>query len=261
MCRHGQTATNRESIYQAGDQFEVDPIDEHGDWQSRQLARRFQRYGYQPEAIITSSYLRAAQTARIINRITRTTIVVPVVIDDEVVDKSIDDPALHEGKSLFRELDLPSELQGRRYDDEVAKEIKNKIKSHRFDVKWHYSDEENLFDEWQRAGMCLDYLAERPEKRLAVVAHGGIIKSCLSRLLFGDRDWPISQKLEAHQAFADKTWFDNTGVVTLRHIDGNRWQWPISYNEHLGGAFGLVPGREQQPPEKDISAEELRADQ
>lgn len=252
--RHATSVTNRDSIYQAGPQFEIDPLDERGEWESDQLEHRFQNEGFSPDIIVSTSYLRGTQTARKIARATMANAVVPIYGNNKIIDVPIDNVTSDSGKSLFRELDLPSELEGMSFDDEVALAIKEQVNAHRYEPNWHYSDEENFYDVWIRAKECLAYLKERGEQHIVVVSHGGLIKACLARMLFDDeREFSTPEKLEAYHAFAEHTWFDNTGIVSTRlDTDSGKWQWLISANDHLSGPFGYV--RKEQ---SDTSADKL----
>lgn len=242
FIRHGKSVTNSENIYQAGDQFEIDPLDETGRWQAVAVAKRFESKAFHPDIILSSSYLRAMQTAKEIARITLTKIIAPVIGEEQIARPGYDAFEKNTGKSLFREIDLPSELEGKSYDDEVSLAIKEEIDEHLFEPHWHYSDEENLFDQWNRAKLCLDYLAARTEDRIVVVSHGGLIKACVANMLFAsEQEFTVPDKLEAYHAFSSNTWFDNTGVITTDwNPETHKWRWMMSENNHLPGPFGYV---------------------
>jgi broad specificity phosphatase PhoE len=183
---------------------------------------------------------------------------VPVFENDKIVDLPADNPNIQSHKSLLRELDLPSELAGLRFKDPVAGAIKDEIHVHLFEPGWHYSDEENLYDVWDRAGKILEYLQDRPEQTIAVVAHGGILKACLARVLQKESapSLTLRQQLEVYQSISAQTWWDNTGVVSLRYSPEENWQWLMTDNQHIGPAyFGFMnPPSPVTAPEKSDTA-------
>jgi hypothetical protein len=67
------------------------------------------------------------------------------------VDLPADDAELRNHASLLREIDVPSELQGLRFDDPHARRIQHAALAVADKPDGHYSDEENLYDLWQRA--------------------------------------------------------------------------------------------------------------
>lgn len=249
--RHGMCESNKAEIFQAGDQFEIDPLTEEGRQQAEAVAARFE--GVPVDIILSTSYLRGQQTARPIQQVTGAPIVVPVLTDEGIEDKLADTTSLGSHTSLLRELDLPSELAGLTFKDPVAVAVKDEIKQHLYEKDWRYSDEENLYDVWDRAGKILEYLEQRPEDIIAVVAHGGILKACMARILQKDvaQELTERQQLEIYQSFSAQTWWDNTGVVSLRYSDDEGWQWIITDNTHLGTAyFGFMQDERKQDKEE-----------
>jgi broad specificity phosphatase PhoE len=100
------------------------------------------------------------------------------------VDLPANDPELGNHVSLLREIDIPSELQGLRFDDPRAREIQHAAVALADQPDRHYSDEENLYDLWRRAEEMRRYLETRTEPLIVVVAHGGINKVWLAHLMF-----------------------------------------------------------------------------
>lgn len=261
LIRHGQSVTNETENYQAGDQFEIDPLNKTGERQGSLLAAEFESQGYTPDIILTSYYKRAMQTAQYIGRVTGARIVVPVYDDaGRIADKAPDAVTASDGKSLLRELDLPAELEGRPYTDEAAQTIKTEINEHLYDQDWHYSNEENLYDIWHRAGLAKQYIAERAEQKIALFSHGGFIKALIAHVLIDDHDaWSLRQKLEVYRTIMPTMWVDNTGIVSLfqQPSDGS-WQWLISYNRHLHSSFGFMNNEPEFHAE--TSSDELHTD-
>lgn len=232
FIRHGECISNQDEIFQAGDQFETDPLSPGGEDQVEALAERFRNVPL--EAVLCTSYLRGMQTARPIAAVSGAPLTVPTISDNgSVRDLDGSDPNLREHTSLLRELDLPSELAGLRFNDPVAKAIKDEIKVHLYEPEYHYYDEENLHDIWDRAGKVLDYLEKRPETFFAVVTHGGILKACLARMLLQKTEsLSLQQKLEVYQSMNTPTWMDNTGVLSCRYDSETGWQWLLADVAH-----------------------------
>lgn len=241
FIRHGESETNKSEIFQAGDQFEIDPINTKGQQQAEKLAGRFTDVPL--DVILSTSYLRGMQTAQAVQRVTHAPICVPIIEDGTIRDLPADDPGLRDHVSLLRELDLPSELAGLTFKDEVAAKIKGDITRHLYDRNWRYSDEENLYDVWDRAGKILEYLEDRPEDTIAVVAHGGILKACIARIMQKRLSgYTERQQLEIYESFSAATWWDNTGVLSLRYDADGGWQWLMADNKHIGTEyFAFMP--------------------
>jgi broad specificity phosphatase PhoE len=257
LVRHGESETNQTDQHQSGDQFEIDPLDEIGNDQALALAERFADVPL--EAILCTSYLRGLQTAMPVHNVTGAPLYVPVITDEGIKDLPADDPSLGSQKSLLRELDLPSELAGMRFKEPAALAIKDEIHRHLYDPDWHYSDEENLNDAWDRAGKILEYIKGRPEKVFAVVSHGGILKICLSRILLEDmpESTPRSTLLHVYQSFTRPTWWDNTGVVSMKYGEEEGWRWLMADNRHIGPEyFAFMRTLDQKAAEHVDSAPE-----
>lgn len=243
FARHAQSVTNETNRYQAGDQLEIDPLTEAGQVQAQALADRFS--GVLAEAIYASPYLRTRQTAEMIARQMGAQVLVPLYgrASIEVVpaaDLRQGDPR----KGLLRELDLPPELADLDFDAPAARAIHDQITAHQYEPDWRYDHEENISDIWNRSGDILQFLAERPEQLSVVVSHGGLIKACLARMMFGsEAELDPKEKLRAYHGFIKHTWYDNAGVVSVKYdTDQHSWQWLVADNKHLGTEyFGFLP--------------------
>lgn len=245
MVRHGECVSNETDVYQAGAQFEIDPLNQTGRQQAVRVAERFANVPL--DIILSTSYLRGVQTALPIQRVTGADIVVPVIEDQSIYDIALDDPRLRTQPALLRELDLPSELAGLHRKDPAAVAITDSIQQHLYEKGWKYSDEENLYNVWDRAGKILQYIEERPEETLAVVTHGGISKACLARILQKKlTGYTERQHLEIYQAFSAQTWWDNTGVISLRFSPKDDWQWLMTDNHHIGTSYFGFMGEDDQ---------------
>jgi broad specificity phosphatase PhoE len=232
VIRHGESQTNATDTFQAGNQTDLDPLTTLGMEDARRLAERLAELPV--DVIVSSSYLRARSTAGAIADATGAPHVVPVWKGSSWVDLPAKDPELRDHVSLFREIDVPSELRGLRFDDPRAQEIQHAALSVADQPDVHYSDEENLYDLWRRAEEMRRYLEARTERLIVVVAHGGINKVWLAHLMFtavAGLDTPT--QLAAYRGFTRLGWWDNTGVVSLNFSRQQGWMWLMTDIQHL----------------------------
>jgi broad specificity phosphatase PhoE len=208
VIRHGESQTNATDTFQAGNQYDSDPLTPLGMEGARHLAKRFAVLPV--DLVVSSSYLRARTTAGLIAEATQAPHLVPVQKDSSWVDLPADDPEVRNRASLLREIDVPSELQGLKFDDPRANEIQHAAMSVAEQPDGHYSDEENLHDLWRRAEEIRRNLEERAGRLTVVVAHGGILKVWLAHLMF-----TAVRGLDAPQHFPRTA--DSAGSVGGQH--------------------------------------------
>jgi broad specificity phosphatase PhoE len=258
VIRHGQSRTNFTSTFQAGDQYDSDPLTVRGADHARRLAQRLAALPL--DLTVSSSYLRARTTAGMIAEATGSAHVIPVQEDTGWVDLPGLDPVVKGRPSLLREIDVPSELQGLRFDDPRAREIERAAMSVAHQPDGHFSDEENLTDLWRRAGDIRRYLEGRTERLVAVVAHGGILKVWLAHLMFtAIAGLDTSQQLTAYRGFTRLGWWDNTGVLSLRFNRREGWTWLMTDIAHLAPKYlsFMPPELEVEETAPDAGAEYL----
>jgi broad specificity phosphatase PhoE len=263
VIRHGESETNATNTFQAGNQYDSDPLTPLGSEDASRLAERLAALPV--ELIISSSYLRARNTAGAIAKATGAPHIVPVRKDSSWVDLPADDPDLRDYPSLLREIDVPSELQGLPFHDPRAREIQHAAMAVADQPDGHYSDEENLYDLWRRAEEIRRYLEERPEKLVVVVAHGGILKVWLAHLMFtavAGLDTPEHQ-LASYRGFTRLGWWDNTGVLSMRFSRETGWLWLMTDIQHLQpDYFSFMPsGPRMAASAPDVGAEYLGEDE
>jgi broad specificity phosphatase PhoE len=258
VIRHGESETNATNTFQAGNQYDSDPLTTLGQEDARRLAERLAELPV--DVILSSSYLRARSTAGAIAEATGATHLVPVWKDSSWVDLPVKDPEVRDHASLLREIDVPSELQGLRFDDPRAREIQHAALAVADKPDVHYSDEENLYDLWRRAEEMRRYLEARTERLIVVVAHGGILKVWLAHLMFtAIRGLDTSQQLSAYRGFTRLGWWDNTGVLSLRFNPDQGWLWLMTDIQHLEpDYFSFMPSTPRTAvPHPDTGAEYL----
>src|SRR4029450_13667177 len=175
VIRHGESQTNATDIFQAGNQYDSDPLTPLGMEGARPPAERFAALPV--DLVLSSSYLRARTTAGLIAEATQAPHLVPVQKDSSWVDLPADDPEVRNRASLLREIDVPSELQGLKFDDPRAEKIQHAAMSVADQPDGHYSDEENLYDLWGGAEEIRRYLESRTETLGVGVGQRGIVQS------------------------------------------------------------------------------------
>lgn len=131
LARHGESVAGRQKLHQSIDA----ELSKTGQMQARLLGRELNDHS--ASSVISSDLLRAKQTALIVGN----------VLNLEVVQSP-----------LFNEWRRPSEIVGRPFDDGEAKRVKRLLKTKYTNPDWHYSDEENFYDVFQRAESALKFL-------------------------------------------------------------------------------------------------------
>jgi len=159
LVRHGHSKLNGKGIHQPPET----ELSDTGIRQAEAIAERL--VGVKIDIVLASRYERAAHTARIISR-------------------RIDRPIVN--TSLLNEFKNPSEVEGKRHDSVFSMKVKKMITSHAGDPKWHYSDEENIFDRIARGKKVVKYIENRKEEHVLVCTHSGLIRMILAVGLFGE---------------------------------------------------------------------------
>lgn len=202
FVRHGQTELNAARQLQHPET----PLSENGRQQASFVAKRFT--SIEIDTIIASDLPRAKVTA-------------------EIIAERIQKPISF--TPLLRELKKPSEYRGKTYDDPVTVEINKQMKEHALDRNWHYSDEENFYDLYERASKAVTSFEELGKDNLLVVSHSATIRMMIAVMIFADMLTPeMFERMRSHIKIS------NTGI-TLCEYDGERWRL-LTWNDyaHLG---------------------------
>ncbi|MBI2036939.1 MAG: histidine phosphatase family protein [Candidatus Liptonbacteria bacterium] len=206
FVRHGESEFNAQHLHQHP---EV-PLSELGRKQAGFLAERLARVPF--DAVLASPYLRAKETALIIN-------------------KGIGKPI--EELDILVELRRPSEIEGRPSRAPEVETIKDLIIENyeKGDDVWRYSDEENFYEFRARALELLRRLESRTEKHILAVSHGAFIKMTLAAALFGPAVAP-RDFLRFYHGFKSS----NTGVSVIERKESG-WRvvtWnDLAHLDHL----------------------------
>lgn len=188
LVRHGQTQNNVKKVTGGAS----DTLSVLGELQASLIAERFRELKI--EAVISSTYTRAQQTANAIAGIKS----VPV-----------------ESSELFIEVKCPSILFSKSQADSSVADLYVK-RSQLWGVRdEHIDDEENFYDADVRACQALAFLVEHPASRIVVASHGAFIKSIIENILLGDL---LTTELTTRMY--EKFAIGNTGVTVLKYDKG-----------------------------------------
>jgi len=187
FVRHGST--------DAFERFETqrsnEPLNAKGREQAKQLANRFS--DVKLDAIISSSYTRAVETASFIGK-------------DFIISP------------LFVETKKPSEIVGLAYDNPKAESVIKKVKEKFItDTSWHYSDEENYDDLVKRGNKAIEFLKSQDKENILVVSHGNFLCFLVTQILFDNELTP--QLILKTRNFMR---LGNTGISILT-LEDDKW--------------------------------------
>ncbi len=207
FVRHGETEFNQKKTSQGPDSI----LNDTGIAQAYKIAERTKNLPI--ECIISSTYPRAKQTAKIIQ---------------EKTDLSL------EYSELFVERKNPSVIIGKKYNDPEAIKIKETIYAGYSDPNFRHSDEETFQELKSRALASLDFLKNKPENNILVVTHGMFLKVLVATTIFGKN----LQGTELYE-FIHHMHVTNTSITAICYdrtkIKGKEWYvWIWNDHAHLG---------------------------
>lgn len=155
LIRHG------ESYKAAGEHYDAEkgtmnpPLTPKGIWQAERLAERCRAIRF--DAIFSSDASRAVQTAMAIDRMS---------------------PSTHRIDSAFREIDM-GDVHTKPWS--AFPDVYDQWSRHEEDIP--YPNGENGADVWNRCKKRLDRIVEQEYRNVAIVCHGGTIRSILCGIL------------------------------------------------------------------------------
>jgi len=159
FVRHGETLLNQAHIKQGAD----GKLSDVGVAQAHATGSSFRNLHI--EAIYSSPYERAVETARLIQQELKKNVVVSTT------------PLLAERKN-------PSAVIGKNVDDPEVKRMMGRTAYAYHEDSYRLSDEENFEDLVARAKKCLRYLERAPSRRTVVVTHHAFLQMLLSYMLY-----------------------------------------------------------------------------
>jgi broad specificity phosphatase PhoE len=157
--RHGSTPALEAGVHQRKE----DTLSKSGVLQAKRVAERLKSAN--ADLIISSRCKRAMQTAQAISKATGKRVIYTKLLNEKVA---------------------PSEVHGKKYGSKSELLILREMRAHASDPTWHYSDEENLFEERSRAINALKYLKFQKADTLIVVTHSNIMHMMLFVGIFGE---------------------------------------------------------------------------
>jgi len=188
FVRHGSTDSLEKKISQPDNE----PLNQNGLDQAKEFGKRFANT--QLDLIVSSSHLRAVQTAKAIN-------------NNFQISK------------LFVEIRKPSEVIGLSKEKEEISAILQKISEmYTVDPDWHYSDEENFEDLKKRGLEALEFLKGLNKENLLVVSHGHFI-AILAGLMLFDESFTAEISLKLRKFLR----LSNTGVCIFA-FENEEWK-------------------------------------
>lgn len=205
--RHGQSEQNIAPVFQSPDSR----LNELGRKQAKLIAKRVAKLVF--EALITSPFVRAKETADIISKTTS---------------------KKYESSDLFVERVKPTNIDGKSYEDKEANKIWREWEKSLYTKGMRVADGENFDDLIARADKALKFLQDRPEQSLVVVTHGFFLRTLIARILIGDL---LSG--EAFFRFHKSASMENTGITVIRYQSSfeqtDNWHlWIYNDHAHLG---------------------------
>jgi broad specificity phosphatase PhoE len=215
FIRHGQSKGNINKVFQNTD----DPLTELGRIQALSVAKK--TASFKAEVVLSSPLSRALETAKAIVNETG----LPL-----------------ETNELLREYSSPSKLCDQPLHSPESEVFYRQMLEHLDDPSWHYDDEDNYHDLYNRASTLLDHLVEREEKTIIAVTHGAFMRILLATMMTEGRPDAITA-VRLVRFLSQK----NTGITSCEYnldtVNGNSWRL-VAWNDyaHLdgGGLYNTV---------------------
>ncbi|MEK7612822.1 MAG: histidine phosphatase family protein [Patescibacteria group bacterium] len=202
LVRHGESQSNAGGIVIGAEA----PLTPRGVEQAKFIAERISKLPV--EAIVSSTMLRALQTAQYISDVKNIRV---------------------ETSDLFCERINPQEQFGLTNTDPEYNRIEDLVNIRYGDEGYRFSNEDTYADLNVRAQKALFYLEERTEEHIAVVTHSVFVRALLATLLFG-------KNISGHESKKIFRGFKtaNTGLTIFQHDTNNQlghWR-VVVWNDH-----------------------------
>lgn len=192
FVRHAESEGNKGGYHHLPET----PLTDTGIKQAKVLAKRLRNLHF--DLIYTSTHLRAKLTADIINEELK----VPVEYWEDLV-----------------EMKTPTEIRGKKIEDEEVEKIKKIIRDKASTGDFRYSDEETPNEMIKRIDKVLKHLeTKHGNQTVLCVSHCTAIKTVVARIIFGDELTPDIFLKVKHHLFAQ-----NTGITICEKSDKYGW--------------------------------------
>ncbi len=185
FVRHGETLANRNHIHQGPDE----PLSPKGVIQAKEAALRFKDLNI--DTIISSSFVRARQTAEIIGH----ELNLPHTIVEEIVE--------------FRR---PNAIYGQSHYSLASLAYIFDLYWHQSDPMWDNDSAENLFHIHQRMLAAQKMLEALPGKNIVVVSHA-IFMDMYAQAVCAERDLKLSEFVKGLIGMKK---IPNTGIIEFQ---------------------------------------------
>jgi broad specificity phosphatase PhoE len=205
FVRHGESIFNTENREQGAD----GSLSDTGRSQAEFVAKRFHTIAL--DAIVSSPYTRAMETAKIIN-------------------KELNKDILYSDFLIERR--PPSKYIAEIVTDPEYTKIRDLMRDKRaIDPLWKYADEDNFHDLKTRAESALEYFHSLPYDSVLAVTHAGILRMIMASIIFG-KELTYAEYLKIFHTFK----VTNTGITLVEHREsipahGLVWRL-IVWNDH-----------------------------
>lgn len=200
IIRHGVTELNNQGIRQSSEGL----LSEEGIAQARALGEKLSLLPI--DAIFSSPYERARQTADIISSFTKKFQV--------------------QESEYLSEVRYPSEVVGKPKQDPESIRIVEMVRSHYGQDGWHYSDEETFDQFTERAHLVLDHFSKTGFKNIVVVSHERFIRVLVGVVLLGAEFTP-----DIFSVVRKNLYVSNTGITICEQQHEGAWRL-ITLNDH-----------------------------
>lgn len=192
FVRHGESEGNKNGFHQTPDI----PLSKGGVKQAKVLAQRLKNIHF--DLIYSSTCFRAKQTAEIINKKVKA----PIEFWDDLT-----------------EMRTPTEIRGKKIDDEEVVKIKKLIEENITKGNYRYSDEETFDELDERVERVLKHLEDKhKDQTILCVSHSTAIKAMVARIIFGCELTP-----EIFLKMRDHLWAQNTGITICEKSEQYGW--------------------------------------
>lgn len=199
FVRHGESEGNQKKVHQG----ENVPLSETGKHQAELVANRLKNIAI--DVIYASPYLRAKQTA-------------------DIISKKLKLPI--EYWEHLKELKRPSELEGLKYSDPNASEIKKIIRENQTKADWKFSDDESFNDLLERAKQVEKHLFKHhKDQNVVCVSHIQILAMIVLQTVLQDKLTP-----EVFWQFYYHSRQKNTGITHLEYTEPFGWNL-VTWND------------------------------
>lgn len=201
FVRHGETGGNISGYMQSPQE----PLNEHGLRQADVVGERVK--GLTVDRLIASTMKRAQQTAEAIAKASDLTV---------------------ESSDLFCEIKDPTSVysdSAETADQQLIEQFRKARLENINDPDWHFEDEENPHDFFERIKKALDFLDTLPEENIVVVTHGNFLRTLIG-FIIQDQVYDLSDMYKFKRTITTS----NTGITIV--LCEGKTKRLLTWNDH-----------------------------